>query len=287
VYILWQVNVPIIAKMKAIYAKNSKRYGENVDSFEPQMSSLKFRPPFEIDMKRRIDSLEKDKRSVLLNFLIEKTSLVNYIETQYDIFQKHDAFFHLSSSFENKVDQYNRKLEYNAVEDEEEQITLGYQTENLFRSYENRTLQEFSIENKYVGIAVFGELDSIKKEEIESEIPYDRVVQKLVFNNIAKGENGWENIELNDILNVNRDNSLLINELLNQKIKLLKNENIDCSNPTVYFERSKDLFFVKEKGLEFYLPRQMEANTYSGTGWNHVPLLLTWEELKPFLKKKP
>jgi WG containing repeat len=283
---LWQVNLPIIAKMKMIYGKNSKRYGGSVDSFEPQLRTLKFKPPFEIDMKKRIDSLDKDKRNVLLNFLIEKTSLVDYIVTQYDFYQKHDAFFHLSSSFENKVEQYNQNLKLKTDEEEEEQIN-AYQTESLFGIFESRTLQEFSIENKYVGIAVFGALDSIKEEIIDLDLPYERVIQKLVFHNIAKGENGWYNIELNDILNVNRDNSLLINELLSQKIKLLKNENIDCSNPTIYFERSKDLFFVKEKGLEFYLPRQMEANTYSGGGWNHVPLLLTWDELKPFIKKKP
>jgi hypothetical protein len=68
---------------------------------------------------------------------------------------------------------------------------------------------------------------------------------------------------------------------------VLKNEDIDCSNSSVFFEETKFLFFITDEGLVFYLSRDIKEGWYQNERWNRVPLLLTWEELKPFLIKKP
>jgi WG containing repeat len=245
-------------------------------------NNLPFITPIERYERRRIDSLGAETRKTVLNFLIQKASVVYYIEPKRILYQKTDNQYHFVSSFDKNIFN-NYAFMYDNIENNSMEVArMNNRTE--LKGNENRKLVDFSATDKYVNIVIKGEKDTVKRKMPEGR-EFDMFVEKVIFYTLTKGENGWENVELSDILNINRDNSLLINELLNQKIKTLKNENIDCSNPTVYFERSKDQFFVEEKGIEFYLPRQMGDNYY-GNSWNHVPLLLTWEELKPFLKKK-
>jgi hypothetical protein len=276
---LWLVNKAFIDKY--VIRKNETDDINGEDYINE--NNLPFITPIERLERRRVDSLGAETRKTILNFLTQKASIVYYIEPKRIMYQKTSNQYHFSSNFDKNI--YNNYYIYNDGINNSGEVP-SMESYTALRSNENRKLVDFSVTDKYLNIVIKGEKDTVKRKTLEGE-EFDIFVEKVIFYTLAKGENGWENIELNDILNINRDNSLLINELLNQKIKLLKNENIDCSNPTVYFERSKDLFFVKEKGLEFYLPRQVGENIYGGTGWNHVPLLLTWEELKPFLKKKP
>jgi hypothetical protein len=84
-------------------------------------------------------------------------------------------------------------------------------------------------------------------------------------------------------LNLSTDNAFKINQLIIDKIKDLKDANLDCSNSSAYFEQVKDRFYIFPDGLKFFL----------STEWYHryfrsdtVEILLTWDELKPYLKKK-
>ena len=282
-----KVNLPIIERMKAIY-KKQRENDEVIEPYEPELGALKFLAPFDGRMKKKIDSLSAGRRQILLNFIVEKTGFVDYIPSEVERFQKANAFFHLSSNFENIVYQnvqFSNEINEAAV-NESELVNLGYADKQPFFRFENRTLKQFSVGDKYVSIAILGAKDTLKADA-NVDNPYPQIIEKLTFHNIAKNENGWQNVELTDFLVINRDNSLILNDLLMQKIKQLKNENIDCSNPTVYFEQTKNKFFIKNEGIEFYIPRQNnEMNQADYDGFGHANLLLTWAELKPFLVKK-
>jgi hypothetical protein len=58
-----------------------------------------------------------------------------------------------------------------------------------------------------------------------------------------------------------------------------KNSSMDCGNPETYWQRVKGRFYVRPEGLLMFLSRY--------DFWedeNPIPILLTWAELKPFLK---
>jgi WG containing repeat len=102
-------------------------------------------------------------------------------------------------------------------------------------------------------------------------------------------EKKWIETTLEDWLNINRDNALLLNDLLFQKIKTLKNENLDCSNSGSFFENSKHWYYIKKEGITFFIPRTKGkyGQARGPYEWYHAPVLLTWEDLKPISKKQP
>jgi WG containing repeat len=278
---LWKVNLPLIE------AYNLKKKGDD----EQEMiritgniyydMDLKYIPPFKDDLAEKIDSLATDKKAQLLNFIIEKTAIAQYMNTSVNRYQRHNGKTHISSSFKNKI--FDRVF----LTDQLYEYAYLYRSYNGLYSQEERMVQQFDICKRYMSIATYGEMDTIKTNLLNDEEKRASPIKKLTFYNVLKGENGIENIELEDILNINKNNALKLNELLIQKVKALKNEKIDCSNPSIFFEETKRLFFAKDEGLIFYLSRNLKEGWYYGEHWNNVPLLLTWEELKPFLKKKP
>jgi hypothetical protein len=64
-----------------------------------------------------------------------------------------------------------------------------------------------------------------------------------------------------------------------QKISALKNQAMDCGNPTQYMQKVKHLFYKLPDGLEFLMPR----NNNSNNSGDFVPIKFTWAELQPFL----
>jgi WG containing repeat len=102
--------------------------------------------------------------------------------------------------------------------------------------------------------------------------------------NYLKNENGeWDEVTINDLLNLNPDNRFKINQLIIEKIRNLKDANIDCADSGSYFEQNKDKFYVYPEGLNFFLSRSW---FYNYPDSNNIEILLTWDELKPYLKKK-
>ncbi len=102
----------------------------------------------------------------------------------------------------------------------------------------------------------------------ESDINY---ISYLHRNNV------WQQVRINDVLNLGMDNSLKINDLLGKKIQTLKDKDIDCGLAESFLERSQNTALMTQRGIDFY---------FSGKGGNtpHIPVELTWEELKVFLK---
>jgi hypothetical protein len=101
--------------------------------------------------------------------------------------------------------------------------------------------------------------------------------------NFLQNEKGvWDEVHIDDLLILNPDNVFKINQLIIDKIKDLKDANIDCSNSASYFDQTKEKWRIFPEGLRFYLSRSWYYYGYS----EGVEVLLTWDELKPYLKKK-
>jgi WG containing repeat len=276
---LWKINVPIVEVYNSKKEEEEQMLKATGDLYFDMR--LKFKPPFKADFAKKIDSLDTSKKAQLLNFVIEKTAMGQYMNTSIIKFQRHDGETHTSSNFKNEI------LDRIFLTEKIYKGEYLYYNNSGLNATEKRELVKFNISDRYISVAVFGEIDSIKTNLLNDEMKKYSSIKKLIFYNIVKGENGWENIESEDILNINADNSLKLNELLIQKIKALKNEEIDCSNPLRYFEETKNLVYLKDEGLVFYLFRNIQEDSHFKDRSNYVPLLLTWEELKPFLKKKP
>jgi hypothetical protein len=95
-------------------------------------------------------------------------------------------------------------------------------------------------------------------------------------NNYQLENNIWKNKPLSDILVLNEPNRAAVNQLLMNKIGALKNQAIDCSNPAAYLKTVENCFHLLPEGLNFFFKDRYTQK---------VPILLTWAELKPFLKE--
>jgi WG containing repeat len=105
-----------------------------------------------------------------------------------------------------------------------------------------------------------------------------------MYNYMQNDKGEWNNVQLEDLLTINPDNAFKINQLIIDKIRDLKDSRLDCSNSAAYFEKTKDRFRVFPEGIKLYLSR---GNWRNGRDLiEPVEILLTWDELKPYLKKK-
>ncbi len=102
-----------------------------------------------------------------------------------------------------------------------------------------------------------------------------------VSRNFQLKNNIWKNFLLDEILNWNSATEAALNQLLFQKISALKNEDVDCKNPQMYMQLVKNCFYVLPEGVQFWMPRNMQRSFNKS---NFLPILLTWAELKPFLR---
>ena len=97
------------------------------------------------------------------------------------------------------------------------------------------------------------------------------------FRNYGKTKTGWQQWQLSDILNLNRDNTLKINVLMQQKLRQLSNNEIDCGDSSSFVERVRATFLTNSEGILFYFKSPHGDNYF-----NYVPILLTWAELQAF-----
>ncbi len=95
--------------------------------------------------------------------------------------------------------------------------------------------------------------------------------------NYRRRNGAWQQVRINEVLNLTMDNPLKINDLLGKKIQTLKDEDIDCGLAASFLDRSVDKALLTERGINFYFSGKNRYN------WS-IPVELTWEELKPFLK---
>jgi hypothetical protein len=104
-----------------------------------------------------------------------------------------------------------------------------------------------------------------------NEKPFSRTQR---YYNFQFKNNIWQNTPLGAILLWNKTTESALNGLLFQKISALKNQPMDCGNPAAYMEQVKDKFYILQDGLQFFMPNRDMP----------IPILLTWAELKPYLR---
>jgi hypothetical protein len=99
------------------------------------------------------------------------------------------------------------------------------------------------------------------------------------FYNFYRRNNRWEELKINDLLQIQGDKRWQINDLISQKVKALKDKEIDCSNTAAFITKVENRFMLTEKGIDFCF----NSTDYNG---GFVIVSFTWEELSPFLKLK-
>lgn len=98
----------------------------------------------------------------------------------------------------------------------------------------------------------------------------------------------WKKLEINEVLNLSYSNILSLNNILMNKIKELKNEDLDCSNSASYFDVGSKVCYITPAGIEFqYQRRKGKYFEDRQNEWNSVNISLTWSELTHFIKMKP
>lgn len=122
--------------------------------------------------------------------------------------------------------------------------------------------------------------------EDENRIPRscgNRSYKQNYHNFIQKADNTWQEVILDDLLVLNPDNNFKINQLLIDRLKDLKDANIDCSNSAGYFEAVKNRFYIYPEGLRFFFNHSWWRERI---GNESVEVFFTWDDLKGYLKKR-
>jgi hypothetical protein len=99
------------------------------------------------------------------------------------------------------------------------------------------------------------------------------------FHNFYRRNNHWDDIEINELLDIKGEKRQRINTLISQKIGLLKNVEIDCSDASNFIGQVEKHFLLTKEGIDFCFFSQ---KNYA----NLVAISFTWAELSPFLKMK-
>jgi hypothetical protein len=100
-----------------------------------------------------------------------------------------------------------------------------------------------------------------------------------IFHNFYRRNDRWEDIKIQEILNLQGENRWKMNDLIIKKVKALEKADIDCSNPEAFVTRVENNFLLTPEGIEFY---------FISGGYNDPleKIFITWAELKPFLRIK-
>ncbi len=91
----------------------------------------------------------------------------------------------------------------------------------------------------------------------------------------------WQRIGLKDVLDLNASNMNYFTQLFSKKLSLLKDVDMDCSNPNTYLEWVEKVFIVLETGIQFHISREIGDDSTPP-----IRLKMSWAELKPILKKQ-
>jgi hypothetical protein len=117
----------------------------------------------------------------------------------------------------------------------------------------------------------------------------------LFYNYQRMPNNTYQEIKLNNLLNLSQANETALNQLIIEKTKGLPDMNLTCSLPNVFWENCRNAWMQTNSGITFYFPKAKDNTpTYTLSSMlkqkqnpEHLNIphcTLTYEELKPFLK---
>jgi WG containing repeat len=101
--------------------------------------------------------------------------------------------------------------------------------------------------------------------------------ENVHFYNFYRRNNRWEELKINDLLAIQGEKRQQINDLITQKVKALKDQQIDCSNVSAFITTVENRWLLTKEGIDFCFDS-------TGGGGEFVIVSFTWAELKPFLK---
>jgi hypothetical protein len=105
-----------------------------------------------------------------------------------------------------------------------------------------------------------------------------RTGKYLEFYNFYRHNNRWEELQINDLLQIQGEKRWQMNELITKKVKSLKDQQIDCSNSSAFITTVENRWLLTKEGIDFCF------DDSDGNGF--VVISFTWAELAPFLKMK-
>jgi hypothetical protein len=101
---------------------------------------------------------------------------------------------------------------------------------------------------------------------------------KTTFNNFYQRNNRWNELQINDLLQIQGEKRWQMNDLITKKVKALKDQQIDCSNASAFITTVENRWMLTKDGIDFCFE--------STGGGGLVVISFTWAELEPFLKMK-
>jgi hypothetical protein len=102
---------------------------------------------------------------------------------------------------------------------------------------------------------------------------------EIDFYNFYRRNNRWEDIQINELLQIQGEKRWEMNDLITKKVKALKNQQIDCSNASAFITTVENRWMLTKEGIDFCFDS-------SDGGREFVIISFTWTELAPFLKMK-
>jgi hypothetical protein len=105
-----------------------------------------------------------------------------------------------------------------------------------------------------------------------------------IFYNFYQRNNRWEELEINDLLQIQGEKRWQMNDLITKKVKALKDQQIDCSNVEAFIKTVENRWMLTKSGIDFCFDSTGDNGVFDGG--NFVVVSLTWSELAPFLKMK-
>lgn len=236
----------LVEKVKKALNASQKNHGYPYDSFKYAFSA-----PYDNygnTIQDKIKLYDASKKQQLHNLMLE-TTMQKYFLDATTIFWRRNG----TARFANPT--------YEAARYE------GH--EALVHNYTHK-VNDFSIHAKGINLFLY----------LGSETNYSE--SKYFILNFKLKNNSWTMTPLDSILFLNESNRLALNDLLITQLKMLKNQTIDCSNPARYLEIVENRACILPEGIQFYLPRYTRNDDFKYS----VPILLTWDALKPYLKKE-
>jgi hypothetical protein len=101
--------------------------------------------------------------------------------------------------------------------------------------------------------------------------------ERTIFYNFYSKNNRWNELQINDLLNIQGEKRWLMNDFITKKVKAMKDQQIDCSNASAFITTVENRWQLTKDGVDF---------CFDATGYRHdfAVISFTWAELSPFLK---
>ncbi len=227
-----------------------------------------------------IDSLEKEERHTQL-LATQNKAFFDYENNRLPLgFENDQLNLHpdnLKINTEQRAALWNLMLEkclaYTIATASDVQIPRSHFQENA--SYMSKTGFDNDVKQRYpIQIIVADKTIAFSLGE------NSYVNSELDYYNFYRRDNRWEELQLNDLLQIQGEKRQKINDLITKKVKALQDVQLDCSNASSFITQVENKWLLTKDGIDFCF-------VSDGSGSKQLVIIsFTWAELKSFLKVK-